>query len=76
MRLFVVEEDSLSCDVEVFIGEANLTFTNGFTYTGNQTSIVRAVSPSRGGTQGGTRITISGTLLVGLTRWISIRPII
>ncbi|KAG2464816.1 PKHL1 protein, partial [Polypterus senegalus] len=49
------------CDVTVSIGNNLVTLSNAFTYESLLTPVVTAVTPRRGGTGGGTSLTISGS---------------
>ncbi|MBN3294524.1 PKHL1 protein, partial [Polypterus senegalus] len=49
------------CDVTVSIGNNLVTLSNAFTYKLSLTPVVTAVTPRRGGTGGGTSLTISGS---------------
>ncbi|XP_071946075.1 fibrocystin-L-like [Antedon mediterranea] len=52
----------LACDVVVSVSDDTTeTQSNGFTYKQSLTATITSVSPARGGTAGGTEITISGT---------------
>lgn len=50
-----------TCDIVVTIGGVSSTITNGYTYVESVTPEITDVSPRRGGTMGGTKITITGT---------------
>uniref|UniRef100_A0A8C4T925 PKHD1 like 1 n=1 Tax=Erpetoichthys calabaricus TaxID=27687 RepID=A0A8C4T925_ERPCA len=49
------------CDVTVYIGNNLVTLSNAFTYESALTPVVTAVTPRRGGTGGGTSLTITGS---------------
>ena len=53
--------DDESCDVEVHDVFTNGTIQNGYAYDMSKTANITSVSPARGGTAGGTRLTIKGT---------------
>ena len=50
-----------SCDIVVTLNGLVSTLAGGFTYRTAMTSKITSVTPSRGGTGGGTTLTISGT---------------
>ncbi|XP_051791550.1 fibrocystin-L-like [Erpetoichthys calabaricus] len=52
---------SQGCDVTVYNGNNLVTLSNAFTYTSSLTPVVTAVTPRRGGTGGGTKLTITGS---------------
>ncbi|XP_039978517.1 PKHD1 like 1, tandem duplicate 1 [Xiphias gladius] len=54
-------ESELSCAVAVSNPLDAVTILNGFTYKSQLTPVVTEVSPRRGGTAGGTRLTITGS---------------
>lgn len=54
-------ESELSCVVSVVNQLDSVTLSNGFTYRSALTPVISEVSPRRGGTAGGTRLTISGS---------------
>ena len=54
-------EGTKACDVNVTIGSESSVMTNAFTYEETTTPQIDSVTPTRGGTKGGTRITISGS---------------
>ncbi|XP_072925977.1 LOW QUALITY PROTEIN: PKHD1 like 1, tandem duplicate 1 [Hemitrygon akajei] len=49
------------CNVTVVNGEDSVQLPNAFTYTSALTPVVTAVQPRRGGTAGGTKLTITGS---------------
>ena len=49
------------CDVVADVGSAQATDTDAYTYDTSLTPTVTSVDPIRGGTGGGTSVTISGT---------------
>ena len=53
--------DPIACDVVVAYGTETVTASTQFTYRGSLTPEITSVSPAKGGTAGGTRITISGS---------------
>lgn len=50
------------CDVTVSVNDRSIAVSNGYTYASDRTPKVISISPARGGTQGGTTVTITGTL--------------
>ncbi|XP_035665207.1 fibrocystin-L-like [Branchiostoma floridae] len=56
----------LDCDVEVEDNGVTATLSDGFTYDSSMTPVIDSVSPSLGGTAGGTTITIAGSNLGGI----------
>ncbi|KAL3886654.1 hypothetical protein ACJMK2_026634, partial [Sinanodonta woodiana] len=50
-----------SCDVVASAGNLVVTLNNGYTYDTSLTPSILTVSPARGGTAGGTTVTISGS---------------
>uniref|UniRef100_A0A3B4U1D6 PKHD1 like 1, tandem duplicate 2 n=1 Tax=Seriola dumerili TaxID=41447 RepID=A0A3B4U1D6_SERDU len=54
-------ESELSCVVAVMNPLDGVNVSSGFTYRSQLTPVIWAVSPGRGGTAGGTRLTISGS---------------
>ncbi|XP_078395885.1 PKHD1 like 1, tandem duplicate 1 [Cetorhinus maximus] len=54
-------EAQLTCDVSIVNGKDSIKLPNGFTYTSALTPVVTAINPKRGGTGGGTKLTITGT---------------
>uniref|UniRef100_UPI0037E8D1AF fibrocystin-L-like n=1 Tax=Semicossyphus pulcher TaxID=241346 RepID=UPI0037E8D1AF len=54
-------QSELSCGVAVFNRMDAVNVSNGFTYKSQLTPVISKVSPHRGGTAGGTRITITGS---------------
>ncbi|XP_064639845.1 fibrocystin-L-like [Lineus longissimus] len=51
----------MSCDIVVSSGSLNVTYGSQYVYTDSLTPTVSSVSPSRGGSGGGTTITVTGT---------------
>ena len=51
----------MACDVNITIGAETKTMADAFTYEMSATPQIDSVTPTRGGTKGGTRITISGS---------------
>lgn len=51
---------SQECDVTIILNNFIANLTNGFTYKPEMTSQITSVTPSRGGTGGGTTLTICG----------------
>ena len=49
------------CDVQIFLNDFRFVLSNGFTYKPGMTSQIASVTPSRGGTGGGTILTILGS---------------
>ena len=49
------------CDVEIILNDFSSVLSNGFTYKPEMTSQISSVTPSRGGTGGGTILTILGS---------------
>uniref|UniRef100_A0AAQ5X4Y6 Polycystic kidney and hepatic disease 1 (autosomal recessive)-like 1 n=1 Tax=Amphiprion ocellaris TaxID=80972 RepID=A0AAQ5X4Y6_AMPOC len=54
-------QSHLSCDVSVINLLSNVTVSGAFTYRSQLTPVVAEVSPRRGSTAGGTRLTITGS---------------
>ncbi|XP_056153970.1 fibrocystin-L-like [Lampris incognitus] len=54
-------ESEVSCIVAVINRLNAVNISNGFTYKSQLTPVITAVSPRRGGTAGGTRLTITGS---------------
>ncbi|XP_028646739.2 fibrocystin-L-like [Erpetoichthys calabaricus] len=52
---------SQGCDVTVYNGNNLVMLSNAFTYESSLTPVVTAVTPRRGGTGGGTKLTITGS---------------
>ena len=50
-----------TCNVVVSVNGLTKTASNSYTYDGGLTPTISGVSPSRGGTGGGTTVTISGS---------------
>ena len=62
LSLAYVGSGTLACDVVVTNPDGTTsTSASGFTYDDSLNVAVSAISPVRGGTAGGTQITISGT---------------
>ena len=55
------EDATLACDVTVVQDSGSVSLSNGFTYDASITPTITAASPLRGGTGGGTLVTITGT---------------
>ncbi|TSK31508.1 Fibrocystin-L [Bagarius yarrelli] len=53
-------QEELSCNVVVLNRYGSASITNGFTYKSSLTPVITDVSPRRGGTAGGTLLTITG----------------
>ncbi|XP_067833370.1 fibrocystin-L-like [Heptranchias perlo] len=53
-------EPQQMCDVVVLNGDDSTQLSSGFTYTSALTPVITAVDPRRGGTAGGTKLTITG----------------
>ena len=49
------------CDIDIILDGFSATLSNGFTYKLEMTSQITSVTPSRGGTGGGTTLTIHGS---------------
>ena len=56
----IVGGSTLSCDVAIFSGDSHTTLAGGYLYSALVTPEVTQVHPARGGTAGGTRVTIDG----------------
>lgn len=54
-------ESQVSCVVAVINQLDAVNISNGFTYKSQLTPVIAEVSPRRGGTAGGTRLTITGS---------------
>ncbi|KAG8441696.1 hypothetical protein GDO86_010760 [Hymenochirus boettgeri] len=52
---------TLSCNVQVVNGKDSVQMNNSFSYDSALTPVISNVSPKRGGTGGGTRLTITGS---------------
>ena len=52
---------TLSCDVAVVQASGNVSLASSFTYDANLTPTITSTSPQRGGTGGGTLVTITGS---------------
>lgn len=52
---------TLACDVAVTENGVTKTLAGGYTYDATKTADITGVSPARGGTGGGTVLTITGT---------------
>lgn len=50
-----------ACDVAVTENGVTKTLTGGYTYDASKTADITGVNPVRGGTGGGTALTITGT---------------
>lgn len=50
-----------ACDVTVTVSDQTKTLSSAFTYDHSLMATVTNVSPKRGGTGGGTEVTITGT---------------
>ncbi|XP_060603397.1 fibrocystin-L-like isoform X3 [Ruditapes philippinarum] len=50
-----------SCDVSITLNGLTKTLSNAYTYVSTLTSYIQNVSPRRGGTEGGTMLTITGS---------------
>lgn len=60
-RLLSGTQSDVSCVVAVFNQLDAVNMSNGFTYKSQLTPVIAEVSPRRGGTAGGTRLTITGS---------------
>lgn len=58
---FSGSQDTLSCTVVVSNKLKTVNISNGFTYKSQLTPVITEVSPRRGGTAGGTSLTITGS---------------
>ncbi|XP_078617899.1 fibrocystin-L-like [Branchiostoma floridae x Branchiostoma japonicum] len=56
-----VSSATLACDVEVSVGTERVQQNAAYTYRSSLTPTITEVSPRRGGTAGGTTVTITGT---------------
>ncbi|XP_024153621.1 PKHD1 like 1, tandem duplicate 1 isoform X2 [Oryzias melastigma] len=54
-------QQQVSCEVKVVNLQNAANISNGFTYKSELTPVISEVSPRRGGTAGGTRLTITGS---------------
>lgn len=54
-------QSEVSCVVAVINPHDAVNVSNGFTYRSQLTPVITQVSPRRGGTAGGTRLTITGS---------------
>lgn len=54
-------EAERACTVIVMNGGDTVNLTNSYTYRSSLTPVITNVSPRRGGTAGGSRLTITGT---------------
>ena len=54
-------EGNLTCSVKLTSNNVTRTLTDAYTYNPALTANVTMVTPARGGTAGGTRLTIEGT---------------
>ena len=52
---------SVACDVTIMSGYTTATLISAYTYNEDYTPTVTSVQPERGGTAGGTLITIRGS---------------
>lgn len=59
--LFSGSQAALSCPVAVVNELKRVNVSDGFTYKSQLTPVIAGVSPRRGGTAGGTRLTITGS---------------
>lgn len=53
--------DTLNCSIVITVGEDQDTATDAWQYDRTKTPMITSVSPERGGTGGGTNLTIVGT---------------
>ena len=51
----------MACDVSVQVEENEAIKENSYNYQASLTPVITGVNPKRGGTGGGTRLTISGS---------------
>ena len=51
----------MACDVTAAVGSVSATKTGAYSYKSALTPVITEVSPRRGGTGGGTSLTIKGT---------------
>ncbi|XP_019623376.1 PREDICTED: fibrocystin-L-like [Branchiostoma belcheri] len=56
-----VSSGTLACDVTVSVGAESVQQNAAYTYRSSLTPVITEVSPRRGGTAGGTTVTITGT---------------
>lgn len=61
LSLILGSQDTLSCTVVVNNKLKSVNISNGFTYKSQLTPVITEVSPRRGGTAGGTNLTITGS---------------
>lgn len=61
VRLLSGSQSDVSCVVAVVNRLDAVNISNGFTYRSQLTPVITEVSPRRGGTAGGTRLTITGS---------------
>ena len=61
LNVSVAVASSSQCDVTVTVANQEQTLANGYTYKQSLTPTISQVDPKRGGTGGGTRITVTGT---------------
>ncbi|KAM9385916.1 fibrocystin-L-like isoform 2-T2 [Pholidichthys leucotaenia] len=54
-------QSEVSCEVSVVNPHSAVNVSNGYTYKSQLTPVIEEVSPRRGGTAGGTRLTITGS---------------
>lgn len=60
-RLLSGTQAEVSCSAAVLNPVGAVNISNGFTYKSALTPVIAEVSPRRGGTAGGTRLTITGS---------------
>ncbi|XP_073714829.1 fibrocystin-L [Misgurnus anguillicaudatus] len=58
---YLRNETSRACEVVVMNGNNRVNLTIGYTYRSSLTPVISDVTPRRGGTAGGTRLTITGS---------------
>lgn len=58
--VFTGTQAELSCTVVVLNSYGSVNITNGYTYKTSLTPVITDVSPRRGGTAGGTLLTVTG----------------
>lgn len=56
-----VTNDTQSCDVTVINPFGNASLTTAVLYDVNTTPVIEKINPKRGGTGGGTRLTVTGS---------------
>ena len=59
--IFKIFFPAQTCDVVVTVNGLTKTSSNAYTYDAGLTPTISGVSPSRGGTGGGTTLTVSGS---------------